>query len=95
MKLTSATPPRSPRSKFAVRKRKVLGTCLTSEKQNPQPRLMEIADAGVLTSSCSDCEWPVAHARCHAQRSTDCRQNRNQNLNQRLPSFLLHNFSEL
>ena len=38
---------------------------------------------------------PLNHAAGYAQRGTDCRQNRNQNLNQRLPSFLFHNFSKL
>ena len=36
--------------------------------------------------------WSVAHTTRHAQRGTYCRQNRNQNLNQRLPCLFLHNF---
>ena len=32
-----------------------------SDKIDPQPLVGEIADVGRLTSSCSECDWAVAH----------------------------------
>ena len=37
------------------------------EKNNPQPRLMEIADRESVLSFCSDCEWAVAHTTCGSE----------------------------
>ena len=52
--------------------------------------MCEIADAERLTSLCSECDWAVTHATRSAEGSQGCREDADDDLNDGLPSFLLH-----
>jgi len=56
---------------------------------------VEIADAERLDGFCSDCEWAVAHATRSAEGSQSCREDADDDLNDGLPSFLLHSVFRL
>ena len=74
-------------------------------KKNPQPRLMEIADddrvlvffvqrstmpLGYAVWLCSECYRAVAHARGRSEGGQSRREDADDDLNDGLPSFLLH-----
>ena len=61
-----------------------------SKKEKSATSCVEIADAERLTSFRSECDGSVTHTRGSSEGSQGCREDADDDLNDGLPSFLLH-----